>query len=268
MKTNRMKKRIQGYMDSKNLGEPKTLMEHLLDFRKVLMFSVAIIVLFFLVIWFCCSEWLLSIVAKPLIDRNITIVYTALAESFTAQMKVSFLFAVILAFPFILGKLWMFVAPSLYRREKFVYGGVFFVALLLFVLGILFAYLIVFHMAINFFVFSSGELATPMISIESYVGFMVRFMIPFGITFELPLAILILTKLQIVNLSQLMKCQKYVIFLLFVLAAILTPPDVISQIMLGLPLTLLYEIGVLGAAIVTAKRKRRVGYDTKSCSQA
>ncbi|ABX40789.1 twin-arginine translocase subunit TatC [Lachnoclostridium phytofermentans] len=268
MKTKRMEKRNQGYMDSKELGESKTLMEHLLDFRKVLIFSTAVIVLFFLVIWLCCSEWLLNIVAKPLIDRNITIVYTAIAESFSAQMKVSFLFAVILAFPFVLGKLWRFVAPSLYRREKFVYGGVFFIVLLLFVLGILFAYLIVFHMAINFFVFSSGALAKPMISIESYVGFMIRFMIPFGITFELPLVILILTKLQIVKLSQLMKSQKYVILLLFVLAAILTPPDVISQIMLGLPLTLLYEIGVLGAAIVTARRKRRESYEAESCSQA
>lgn len=266
MKTNRMKKRMQNYINSKELGKPKTLLEHLLDFRKVLIFSVVVITVCFLVIWLSCSEWLLNLIAQPLTDRNITIVYTALAESFTAQMKVSFLFAVILTFPLVLGKLWMFIAPSLYRREKLVYGGVFLLALFLFFIGVLFAYLVVFHMAINFFVFSSGELATPMISIQSYVGFMIRFMIPFGITFELPLVILILTKLKIVNLSQLMKCQKYVIFFLFVLAAILTPPDVVSQIMLGLPLTLLYEIGVLGAAIITARRKRRESYEAR-CSQ-
>ncbi len=257
---------MQNYINSKELGKPKTLLEHLLDFRKVLIFSVVVITVCFLVIWLSCSEWLLNVIAQPLTDRNITIVYTALAESFTAQMKVSFLFAVILTFPLVLGKLWMFIAPSLYRREKLVYGGVFLLALFLFFIGILFAYLVVFHMAINFFVFSSGELATPMISIQSYVGFMIRFMIPFGITFELPLVILILTKLKIVNLSQLMKCQKYVIFFIFVLAAILTPPDVVSQIMLGLPLTLLYEIGVLGAAIITARRKRRESYEAR-CSQ-
>lgn len=263
-----MKKRIHAYMDSKELGKPKTLLEHLLDFRRVLVFSVVTVITFFVVIWLTCSEWLLSMISKPLTDRNVTIVYTALAESFTAQMKVSLLAAIVLSFPLLLWKLWTFIAPSLYRREKLRYGGIFILALGLFFSGVLFAYTIVFHMAVHFFVFSSGDLATPMISIQNYVGFLVRFMIPFGITFELPLVIAILTKLQIITLEQLRKSQKYVIFFLFVLAAILTPPDVISQVMLGLPLLFLFEVGVVGAYLITARKKRRERCEAKACGQA
>ena len=120
----------------------------------------------------------------------------------------------------------------------------FFVALILFLTGVVFCYRYVYELALNFFLVAGENLATPMLSIDKYVGFLFSFILPFGVVFELPVAIYMATRMGWVDHQKLSAWRKYVFFGIFVIAAILTPPDVVSQVMLGVPMYLLYEVGV------------------------
>lgn len=241
-------------LDSKTLGEQKTLLEHFHDLRKMLTVSFGAIGLVFLVLFFGFSAQLVEFLIEPLKARNIQIIYTALSESFTTQAKVSVIFAAIFASPVIFWQIWAFIRPALYPRERLIFGSLFFLGICLFILGVFFAYKAVFALAINFFVYSGEGLATPMISIDKYVGFLFGFLVPFGVMFQLPIAILIMTRLGIVNTAMLRKFRKYVIFIIFIAAAVLTPPDVISQVMLGIPLVVLYEVGIIISCFVKPRR--------------
>ena len=126
-------------------------------------------------------------------------------------------------------------------------------------LGIVFCYRYVYLLALNFFFVAGENLATPMLSIDKYVGFLFSFILPFGVVFELPIAIYMAARLGWVNYKKLTSSRKYVFFGIFALAAILTPPDVISQVMLGVPMYLLYEIGVQVARFTKPRRKRNEG---------
>jgi sec-independent protein translocase protein TatC len=133
------------------------------------------------------------------------------------------------------------------------------VTVFLFLLGAVFAYLIVFQMAVNFFLVTSVGLATPFISIEKYTDFLVGFILPFGLTFELPVVMVILTRSGILSVGFFIKCRKFIILAIFLVAAILTPPDVVSQVLLALPLMLLFEIGILASKIMRKRyEKERV----------
>lgn len=221
-----------------------------MDLRKMLVVSFGAIGVIFAVLFFAFSAQLVDFLIEPLKERNIQIIYTALSESFTTQTKVSLIFAVIFASPIIFWQIWAFIRPALYPKERLIFGSLFILGIFLFILGVFFAYRAVFALAVNFFVYSGEGLATPLISIDKYVGFLFGFLLPFGIMFQLPIAILILTRLGIVTPRKLSKFRKYVIFVIFVLAAILTPPDVISQVMLGIPLVILYEVGILVSRLV------------------
>jgi sec-independent protein translocase protein TatC len=133
----------------------------------------------------------------------------------------------------------------------------FLLTVFLFLLGAVFAYLIVFQMAINFFIVNSEGVAMPFISIEKYVDFLVGFVLPFGFTFELPIVMVILTRSGLVTVGFFTKCRKYFIFLIFVLAAILTPPDVISQVLLAIPLIALFETGIIVSRIARKRAEKR-----------
>jgi len=162
---------------------------------------------------------------------------------------------VVVMSPFIFYQIWAFVKPALYDNEIRLFRVLFFIALLLFLSGIVFCYCYVYELALNLFLVSGEDLATPMLSIDKYIGFLVGFLLPFGIVFELPVAIFIMARMGIIDHKQLTGSRKFVFFGIFILAAILTPPDVISQIMLGLPMYLLYEVGVLVARFTKPRRE-------------
>ncbi|MGN1088375.1 MAG: twin-arginine translocase subunit TatC, partial [Phascolarctobacterium sp.] len=162
-------------------------------------------------------------------------------------LKVSFIAAVIVSAPIIFWHIWDFIKPALYENEKKAVIIFSFGSMLLFILGVCFGYGVVFLSAITFFVFMGENLATPMLSISQYVGFLFGFVLSFGIVFELPVVVYVLCKLGVVTVQQLVSLRKYMVLVIFVLAAFLTPPDVLSQCLMALPMIILYEIGIIVA---------------------
>ncbi len=238
---------------NKEALEKQTIIEHLSAFRKLLIISIVSIFICFLIVLTGFSDMLIDYLIKPIEDRSIEVVYLGVAEAFGIKVKTSLVAGVILASPILLFQIWAFLKPALYKEEQFKFLIFYLSAVLLFATGVIFAYISVFHLAVNFFIITGETIATPMISIEKYIDFLFKFLIPFGIVFQLPIAILILTKSGFVAVEDLCKYRKYIVFTAFVCAAVLTPPDFISQLMLGLPMIVLYEVGILVSRLTNKK---------------
>lgn len=238
--------------------ESKTgsLMEHLLEFRQLLIFIAVSIIVGFVVSFYFLRTPVMDFIIAPIEGRGIQVIYTAVSEALTTQFKVSLVLGVVLASPFIVWRLWRFIKPALYDNEIRMVRRLFVLALFLFLLGIVFCYRYVYNLAIDFFLVAGEDLAVPMLSIDKYVSFLFSFLLPFGIVFELPVALYIAAHMGWVKYETLAKGRKYVFFGIFVLAAILTPPDVISQIMLGVPMYVLYEVGVQVVHFTKPGRKK------------
>ena len=157
--------------------------------------------------------------------------------------------------PVIVQQIWSFVSPALYANEKKLFAGLFFVMLLLFITGVVFCYVYVFPLAVDLFWEASDGVATAMWSVKEYFNFVLSFVLPFGVMFELPVVIYMLARHGKVTYKTLSKNRKYVILVIAVVAAILTPPDVVSQCMLGAPMYLLYEIAAQVARFVKPKQR-------------
>lgn len=242
--------------DEQVVGEVKPLLSHLMAMRKLLLHCViAIAVGFVAAFYFLCTP-VMNFIIEPIQSRGIEIIYTAVNEALTTQMKVSFVVGVILVSPYLFYQIWAFIKPALYENEIRLFRTLFFLALILFLTGIVFCYRYVYNLAINFFIVAGENLATPMLSIDKYVGFLFGFILPFGLVFELPIAIFMATRMGVVDYKKLKGFRKFVFFGIFVLAAILTPPDIVSQVMLGVPMYLLFEISVQIARITKPKRKK------------
>ena len=247
----------------KILNTPKEpLIQHLRELRKVLMVSLIAIAVGFIVVFIAFSEELLLFLSEPLLVRDVDIINIGLAEPFVAQMRVSLVAGFVLASPIVFWKIWFFLKPALFPKERAVFRVVFFIIMILFVLGILFAYLYVFNITVNFFLLIGQNIATPQISIDMYLKLLFNFVIPFGLAFQLPVVVYLLHKKGIVSIAGLTKKRKYVVFAMFVLATLLTPPDLLSQIMLALPLLLLYEASIL--VIRISESRKKVGKENDS----
>ena len=173
------------------------------------------------------------------------------------QLKISFVCAVVAASPIVIWQLWNFIKPALYKNEIRAVRAIFVITVLLFFAGIAFCYFCVFGLAINFFLVAGDNIAEPMISIDRYLAFMLSFILPFGIAFDLPVILYITTRLGLTNPRMLISKFKYVILIIFTVAAILTPPDVFSQIMLALPIMVLYWAGILVSFTVRKKADKK-----------
>ena len=240
----------------KILNTPKEpLISHLRELRKVLMVSLIAIALGFIGVFIGFSEELLLFLSEPLLVRDVDIINIGLAEPFVAQLRVSLVAGFVLASPIVFWRIWLFLKPALFPKERAVFRVVFFIIMILFVLGILFAYLYVFNITVNFFLLIGQNIATPQISIDMYLKLLFNFVIPFGLAFQLPVAVYLLHKKGIVSIAGLTKKRKYVVFAMFVLATLLTPPDLLSQIMLALPLLLLYEVSIVVIRISESRKK-------------
>jgi sec-independent protein translocase protein TatC len=235
----------------------QALLAHLKALRNVVLISVISILVAFLVIFLGFSAQLINFLKIPINAKGIELIYISLYESMATQLKVSLIASIIAASPVVFWQIWSFVKPALYPHEGRIVASLFFVTVFLFLLGAVFAYLIVFQMAINFFLVNSEGMAMPFISIEKYVGFLVSFILPFGLTFELPVIMGLLTRSGLVTPATFSKYRKYIFFAIFILAAILTPPDVISQILLAIPLILLFETGIIVSRVTQKRAERR-----------
>ncbi|MDR2167817.1 MAG: twin-arginine translocase subunit TatC [Clostridiales bacterium] len=230
------------------------LLQHLRELRKVVVFSVIAIAVGFIVVFLAFSEQLLTFFSRPLLERDVEIINIGLAEPFVAQMRASFVAGFVLASPLVFGKFWSFLKPALFPRERALFRLVFVIVMLLFISGVLFAYIYVFNITVNFFLLMGQNVAVPQITIDMYIRMLFNFVIPFGLAFQLPVVVFLLYRLGMVTLEALTKKRKYIVFAVFVVATLITPPDVWSQIMLALPLLLLYEISIIVIRIASRKK--------------
>jgi len=203
------------------------------------------------------KEKLFDILTRPLIavmrecDK---LIYTSLPEAFFAYLKVAFLAGVMIAAPVILYEFWMFVAPGLYQKEKRLLLPIVFLSSFFFVGGALFGYFVVFPFGFQYFLSFATDIIRPLPSMKEYLSLATMMLLAFGLVFELPLLLAFMSRLGLVSVAFLKKNRKYALLLIFIVAAILTPPDVISQIMMALPMMALYELGILGARIFERKK--------------
>ena len=231
------------------------LLVHLQALRHVLIVSAAAVVIAFFLVFYLAIEQLMAWIIGPIAERGIQIIYTAMSEALVTKFKVAIIAAIILASPVIIWQIWSFIKPALFPKEKKAFRVLFLIALMLFLLGVVFCYLAVYMLAVDFFLVAGDNLATPMLSIDKYVSFLFGFIVPFGLAFQLPVALYLTTRIGWTDYKMLASKRKFVILGIFVFAAILTPPDVVSQLALGLPMILLYEIGIQ-ACRLTKPRER------------
>ncbi|MCJ7556338.1 MAG: twin-arginine translocase subunit TatC [Gammaproteobacteria bacterium] len=257
-------------------AEPQTegtLISHLLELRGRLMkIVVAVLVLFVCLAPF--AENLFTLVALPLMDKlpeGATMIATQVASPFLTPFKLTFLMAIFLAIPVILYQIWAFVAPGLYQQEKRFVLPLLASSILLFYMGVAFAYYLVFPLMFSFFNAVAPVGVTVMTDITSYLDFVLTLFFAFGIAFEVPVATVLLVRSGIVTPSDLTEKRAYVFLGCFVVGMLLTPPDVISQTLLALPVYCLYEIGIIMARVmvpgykeVEAQRKQAAQEDAEA----
>ena len=241
------------------------LLDHLVELRRRLLRSViAILVLFFVCYYFSADIY--DFLVRPLADilnelgGDRRLIFTALHEAFFTYIKVAFFAALFLSFPFIATQIWMFIAPGLYKNEKRAFLPFLVATPILFFLGGALVYYFIFPLAWKFFLSfeamgGGGDLPIQLeAKVDQYLSLVMRLIFAFGLTFELPVLMTLLARVGMVGSEGMKAKRKYAIVLAFVAAAILTPPDVISQIGLALPTILLYEISIISVRIVEKKR--------------
>jgi len=240
---------------SESAQEEQGFLSHLVELRNRLLWSIiAVLVVFVaLVPWAKDIYHLLSEPMLAQLPKGGHMIATEITSPFFIPFKVTFLAAVIVALPFVLYQAWAFVAPGLYVHEKRLVVPLVVASTVLFLCGMAFAYFLVFPT-----VFRVMQAFTPsgvewMPDIGTYLGFVINMFLAFGVTFEVPIVVVLLVRMGVVSVEKLRHVRPYVIVCAFIVAAIVTPPDVTSQILLALPLCLLYEVGLLVASFVARR---------------
>ena len=241
-----------------NIEEKKmSLTEHLAELRKRLLRSIIALGIGFLACYYF-KDGIFNIVTKPLTEalpKNSYLIYTGLTEAFFVYMKLSFFASLIITSPFILYQIWKFIEPGLLETEKKYIVPFVVSSTSLFVGGILFGYFIVLPPAFEFFVSFNNKYLQAMISFSDYLSLFVTFLLGFGVSFELPIFIFFLARLGIVNAQMLSKQRRYAILIIFIAAAVLTPsPDALSQVLMAIPLMVLYEVSIFVAKFAAKKK--------------
>lgn len=234
-----------------------TLISHLLELRDRLIRAIAAVGLVFLPCMFYSNQ-IFTFVSIPLrekLPKGTPLIATSVMSPFTTPFKLSLFVAAFLAMPVVLYQLWAFVAPGLYRHEKRFAVPLLVSAILLFYVGVVFAYFFVFPVMFQFFAASTPHGVTMMTDINAYLDFVITMFLAFGAAFEVPVAVVLLVLTGVVRLETLRDSRRYVLIGCFVVAALLTPPDVVSQSIMAVPMYLLYEGGLIMAKVMLKMRR-------------
>lgn len=240
-------------------AQNETFISHLVELRDRLLRAVVSVIAIFIVLFiYPGASFIYDTLAQPMLaslPQGTTMIATGVITPFMVPVKVTLLAAFIVALPYVLYQAWAFIAPGLYTHEKRLALPLITSSTILFILGMLFCYFIVFKTVFQFIASVAPQSITPAPDIEAYSNFVMTMFLAFGITFEVPVAVVLMIKAGLVTVQKLREIRGYVIVGAFVIAAVVTPPDVISQFLLAGPLCLLYEVGILIGRLVKPRNK-------------
>ena len=229
-----------------------TFISHLVELRDRLLRAVLAVLFVFLCLFYWAKD-LYALLAKPLLAAlpvGGQMIATDVVGVFLVPVKVAFLVAFVIALPYVLYQMWAFVAPGLYANERRLVLPLVVASSVLFIVGMAFAYFLVFPVIFQFMASIAPEGVAWMTDIDKYLSFVLMTFVAFGVTFEVPVVVIVLVRAGIISIEKLKEIRPYVIVGAFVVAAVITPPDVVSQFMLAVPLCLLYELGIVLARFV------------------
>jgi len=246
--------------------QEETFLSHLVELRdRLLRAALSVIVTAALLLpW--ANTWY-DLLALPMIQtlpQGTTMIATGVVTPFFVPVKVTLLLAFLIALPYVLYQIWAFVAPGLYAHEKRLILPLIIASTLLFLLGMAFCYFFVFKTVFRFIADFAPQSVQLAPDIEQYLSFVMTMFVAFGVTFEVPVAVALLVRMGVVSLAQLIEARPYVIVGAFIVAAVVTPPDVISQFMLAVPMILLYELGILYVRLTGTKPQEEGGLPVPS----
>lgn len=227
-------------------------MAHFAELRTRFIYIIMAVVAVFLPLMYV-SRSLYDLISRPLVallPHNASIIATQVASGFLAPIKLAFFMALFICVPFIIAQIWGFVAPALYKHEKRAVVPLLLSAIVLFYVGVAFAYFVVLVPALKFLVLFAPDNVLPMTDIESYLDFVIKLFLVFGLMFEIPVATMLLVLMRIVTPKQLATKRRYVIVGCFFVSAIITPPDGASMLMLAIPMCILFELGLMAASML------------------
>jgi len=227
-------------------------MSHLIELRQRLVRSAAAVLIVFLALSPFMKE-IFDLLSQPMLAAlppGAKLLATGVITPFMVPLKVTLFAALMVSLPYVLYQAWAFVAPGLYQHEKRLAAPVIFSSVLMFFLGMAYCYFVVFRVVFKFIAGFAPQAVNVSPDIDAYFDFVLRMFLAFGLAFEVPVVVLLLVRFGIADVAKLRRIRPYVIVGAFIIAAIFTPPDVTSQLLLALPLCLLYELGVLLGAIV------------------
>ena len=242
-------------MDSQEAQE--TFLSHLIELRQRLVWSLIAFAIACAPTLYYSAE-LYDVLAFPLIrslPEGSKMIATGVISPFLIPMKIAFMAAFVLVLPFILYQVWAFVAPGLYSHEKRLAAPIVVSSTVLFLAGMLFCYFIVFGQVFAFIASFAPKSISVAPDIEAYFNFVLGMFMAFGLAFEVPVVVVVLVLMGVVTTDQLREWRGYVIVGVFIIAAVVTPPDVVSQIALAVPMCILYEVGILFGAAIERRRK-------------
>jgi sec-independent protein translocase protein TatC len=247
----------QHSQSSQDEGTEETFISHLVELRdRIIRAGVAVIVVFIgLVYW---APNIFRLLARPLMEnlpKGGKMIVTDVTGSFFVPMKVTMLVALVIALPYVLYQIWAFVAPGLYQHEKKLVAPLVGSSYALFLCGMAFAYFVVFPTIFRVMAHYNAPLGAEMSTdIDNYLSFVLTMFLAFGVTFEVPIVVVLLVRMNLLTIKKLKEIRPYVVVGAFIVAAVVTPPDVFSQLILALPLIILYEAGIIAARLIVGKQ--------------
>ena len=237
---------------------PMPLTSHLGELRKRLVRTLMLIIIVFVgatSIELEMNQPILTAFRSPLDARNIPLVFIELTEPFFTYLRIGLYTSIFLSFPYLLGQIWLFVRPALYSKERSAVWPFILLSYPLFVGGGLFGYFVVIPFGYDFFLGFENKFTLPTLSMAKYLSLTIHLLFAFGLVFELPTISFILTKIGLINSEWLRRNRKYSLVVIFICAAILTPPDIFTQALMAGPLIILYEISIIVSKIASRKKE-------------
>lgn len=241
------------------VDQAQPLVQHLIELRNRLLRAVLVVLLIFLGLYYFSNDLYLFI-SEPLrahLPEGTSMIATDVASPFLTPFKLTFMSAVFLGMPYILFQIWGFIAPALYTNEKRLAMPLLLSSIVLFYLGMAFAYFVVFPLVFGFFTSAGPEGVAVMTDISRYLDFVLKLFFAFGMAFEIPIATVILVATGVTDCKSLSEKRPYLVVACFVIGMLLTPPDVISQTLLAVPMWLLFELGLLFSRMIEKDKEKR-----------